>query len=338
MRKFCLRIVLFALFIVAIDRPFLLFRYKIINVFSEISENKMKQLSQYVKANNIKSVDIAVYGSSHPQFGISSDIISEQTHKSCLNFAYGGGSNLGAQVDFIKKLDLKSELIIFPTDVYSFSEKNKKIDHFQQVFFGKSSKSVAEKTESNEMNISNLSTDFLRFSNAYMYAHFIPRYLKDVAHKNYTLPYFRKQGAPDLSVFSMYNGYEISRTGWVNGKGYANVQTYRYPWWVFKPEEEAVESLRSLIAYCKQKGTKLCLVQIPEHKLALSYKQKYIDFDNWMRKFAADNEVLYLNYDDAAVFPVDNDSLFYDTDHLNGRGAELFTAQLIAQLRERGMI
>lgn len=315
MRQFVFKVVLFALFIIAVDRVFILFKYKEKNLFNDISKNKLAKLAAHIHDQKIKSVDIAIYGSSHPQFDISPEIISSVTGKSCLNLAYGGGTNIGAQYEFIKKLDIKCRVLIYGIDVFSLNQEALKSDDFQAAFF-------------NGPGSFNLNEDYLRYSNVYLYSHFVKRYIAEVKHGNFTLPYLRKNDSTDLSMFAKYRGYEINPDGWVKGNGIANKNYVRYSGLPFAPKKTSKEALEHITAYCRDKGITLIIVQTPEHAAALNYAQKYTDFDKWMKQFAADNKVKYLNFDAPEVFPVSNDSLFFDTDHLNARGAELFSTQL----------
>jgi len=315
MKQFLTKIVLFTLFIVAVDRVFILFKYKEKNLFNDISKAKLTKLAGYVHTNRIDSVSIAIYGSSHPQFGISPEIISKETGKSCVNFAYGGGTNIGAQYEFMKKLGVKSKVMIYAIDVFSLNQMAQKSDDFQTAFF-------------NGSGGFNLNEDYLSYSYMYLYSHFVKRYVMDMLHGKFTPPYLRKSDSTDLSMFAKYNGYTISPAGWVQGNGYANVNYLRYANVNFEPQKDSKEALEHIVAYCRDNNTKLFIIQMPENAAALSHKQKYTDFDNWMNQFAADNKITYINFDKQDAFPVNNDSLFFDTDHLNIRGAEQFSLQL----------
>jgi len=320
MKKFAVKIVLFTLFIVAIDRAFILFKYKTKNIFAEISTNKLTRLRGYIDSNKVREVDISVYGSSHPQFGISPEIINKETGMSCLNFAYGGGSNIGCQYEFIKKIGIKTKIMIYAIDITALNQKPAKIDNFQQAFFRGNN------------SIFDFSQNYLNYSNIYKYSHFVKNYVKNIRQKKYTLPYFRKKEKMDLSAFSQYNGYNLSPLGWVAANGYLNPNHVHYSKFTFKPQNESCKALEQVVAYCRSNNAKLFIIQVPEHGAALRYKQKYIDMDKWMAKFAADNQVAYINFDKEDVFPVNNDALFFDTDHLNAQGAELFSKQLSATL------
>ena len=324
MQRFLIRIVLFTLFIVAIDRVFILFKYKEKNLFNDISKNKLKKLAGYINSNKIDSVDIAIFGSSHPQFGISPEVISKETGKTCVNFAYGGGTNVGAQYEFIKRVNIKARVMIYAVDVFILNQKAQKSDDFQTAYF-------------NGPDVFTVNEDYLSYSYMYLYSHYAKRYLMDmIVNKNYTPPYLRNSDNTDLSMFAKYDGYNITPAGWVQGKGYANLKYLRYADLSFDPQKESKESLEHIVNYCNDHNTKLFIIQVPEHAVALSYKQKYIDFDNWMNQFASDHKVTYINFDRQDIFPVNNDTLFFDTDHLNIHGAEQFSLQLAKTIKAAG--
>lgn len=319
MRKFITKLVLFTLFIVSLDRLFILVKYNEKNLFTDISKNKLTRLADYLHRKHITSTDIAIYGSSHPQFAISPEILSQATHETCINFAYGGGSNIGAQYEFIKKLDVPCKTLVYAIDVFSLNDEAAKSDDFQPLFF-------------NGSRAFNLNEDYLRYSNMYLYSHFVPKYLADLRHGNYRLPYLRKSDSTDLSMFSRFIGYDITPAGWVRGNGFLNKSYLRYANLLFEPKRTSKEALEHIVAYCRDKGIGLLIIQTPESAAALNYSQKYIEFNKWMIEFAAANRITYLNFDNPGAFPVNNDSLFFDSDHLNTRGAELFSQQLAKAL------
>jgi hypothetical protein len=323
MKHFIVKLILFTLFIVAIDRVFIVFKYHDKIVSNAIAAAKLKKLSAYLKEGKIGQTDIAVYGSSHGQFGIIPDEISKATGMSCINFAYGGGTNIGSQESLIKRLDMKSKLMIYAIDVFSLNYKPAVTDDFQRAFFNEK-RSIFDKD-----------FDRLSYSNIYKYAHFIKPYITDIRQGKYIPPYFRNSEKVNLTMFSSYVGYNVAKNGWVAGDGIMKRDYALYADLNFDPQSGAIESLEHIVAYCRQQNTTLIFVQVPEHEIALSYKQKYIDFDNWMNKFANDHKVTYLNFDQQNAFPVGADSLFFDTDHLNARGAKLFSEQLAKAIASR---
>jgi hypothetical protein len=322
MKGFLIKVILFSLCLFATDRLFLLLRYKDTNVFSEIAFSKMKTLSRHLAANKVETIDIGIFGSSHPQFGLSPEIISKVTGKSCINFAYGGGTNIGAQYELIKRLQLKPKVIVFAIDVFSLNYAAVKGDPFQDTLFNNHSIFAA--------NVDNP----LNYSYIYLYSHFLSRYKSDFKRGNFTPPYFRENDSIDLTMFSQYYGFEISPTGWVRGNGHLNKNFLRYSSFEFKPNRESIQALERIVAYCKAGNIRLVLIQMPEHAVALAYSQKYKDFDKWIRNFTSENDLIYLDFDNQNAFPVDNDSLFFDTDHLNIKGALLFSDMLAKQLKD----
>lgn len=306
----------------ATDRLFLLLRYKDTNIFSEIAFSKMKKLSNHISDKNITSVDIGIFGSSHPQFGISPEIISRVTGKTCLNFAYGGGTNVGAQYEFIKRLHVKPKVMVFALDVFSLNYAAVKGDPFQDTFF-------------NYHPFFQINTDdALSYSYIYLYSHFFPRYKKDLMRGNYTLPYFRKKDSVDLTMFSRYDGYAVTPTGWVQGSGLLNKNFLRYSSFEFHPERESIAALENIAKKCREENIRLIIIQMPEHEVALGYSKKYADFEKWITQFASNNNAAYFNFDTKSAFPVDIDSLFFDSDHLNMKGAELFSELLAERISE----
>ena len=320
MGKFVKRLLFFLCLLYIFDRSFILFRFNEINVFNEISVAKMRQISPIVLDDSPH--DILVLGSSHAEFALSPELIQNATGLNCLNLAYGGGSNIGKQIHLLNNyLALHDSTapgtILFGMDVFTMNRSPIYHDEFQKILFDEPA------------TIKHFANKRVFKSNAQLYARFIPSYLANVRKGKWALPYFADLQTYDLKVFKEYNGYEISKLGWV--QGYATLEPYyiRYSKVNFLPDTKAESDLIKLISLCKQNEIELVFFQIPEHAVSLEYGKKYEDFDVYMNQLASDHSLKYYNYNSPEVFPVDTDSLFFDSDHLNANGAILFTKMLL---------
>jgi len=318
MRAFLIKVGLFLLCLFCIDRAFILFRYA--NVFADIAVEKMKVLRKAVDSAPGGRVDIGIFGSSHVQFGVSPEIISDETHRYALNYGYGGGGNLGAQLSMMRGLGNLPATVALGVDVFALGAKPLATDDFLDSFFGRKASFTPRK-------------DPLTYSYIYLYTRFIPMYVSHAKKGKVLPPYFLKgNDIYDLSMFSDYRGYDITPLGWVKGDALINKQFVRYAYDDFVLDSAALKCLSDISDLCRQHNSRLVLFQVPEHAVSLVNKEKYARFDTLMRSFAKQKDCVYWDFDKASVFPVDNDTLFFDSDHLNVRGAELFSSMLADSL------
>lgn len=134
-------------------------------------------------------------------------------------------------------------------------------------------------------------------------------------------------------MFDKFEGYIIKEDGWVSAKGLLNKNYIRYSTLTFNPDKNAIATLEDYVKLCKENNIKLIFVQVPEHEVSLNSRQKYLDFNKWMRGFMNKTKLKYLDYNNSENFPVNQDKYFLDSDHLNGDGAELLSMLLSEKLK-----
>jgi hypothetical protein len=322
MRKFVLKVALFLMILFLIDRSFIFFKEVDQNIFSLIANEKMGKMSKLSNAR--LNSDILIVGSSHAQFGISTRILEKQLKVTALNMSYGGGSNVGLQLNLLKKLiknkNISPKTIVFAMDVFTLNAPPLDDDESQGIFF-----------QEQKTPILNFDHYFVSFCKLYGLG--IPRYLKKVVKKmNYQLPFFEKQTF-NLSMFNKFDGYTIEDDGWVRANGILNKKYIRYSTLTFNPDKKSMVMLDDYVRLCEENNIKLIFVQVPEHQVSLNSVQKYIDFNHWITGYVSKTKLKYLDYNNSQKFPVNEDKLFLDSDHLNAEGAELFTLLLSENLQ-----
>jgi hypothetical protein len=328
MKKFIVQILIFVSLLIILDKSFILFRINEKNLFAEISAEKMRVLSSKIKKPATPS--IMIVGSSHGQFGISPEILNEKLNVSALNAAYGTGANIGLQLSLLRKLidrNIMPQLIIFGLEVFSQNSPPIYSDEFQTILFG----------VSNDVGKNRLMKSFRsRLFQSYfkLYSRFLPRYLSQIKAGHYSLPLFNRTSTYDLSMFSQYKKYEITDSGWVKGYALLNKEYIRYADTVFDPDQKAQADLDDYVDLCRLNGIKIVFVQIPEHIVCLKYAKKYDDFDVWVKQFISRNNCRYWNFNNLESFPISQDSLFFDSDHLNVDGASLLSDILAGYLKK----
>jgi hypothetical protein len=327
MKRFLTRLSVFLISLMVLDRSFILFRHKETNVFAEIAREKMRLLSKEIRSDRFSKIWIV--GSSHAQFGVSADVLSAVLETPAINLAYGGGANIGLQLALLKRLLREGvsspRLIVFCIDVFTLNAKPLSSDDFQDILFG----------EREGLNSFSFLADFNSY--AKLYGRFVPEYLKQMRGGNFSLPFFETGENYDLSMFSQYSGYEISERGWVKGRGVLNRNYVRYANMLFEPKVEAEYELDEYLEICKQRNIRVLFVQVPEHEVCGQVSQKYQDFNKWMRGYASGQGLFYRDFNALSEFPISTDELFFDSDHLNEKGGELFSLRLAECVKGYGI-
>jgi hypothetical protein len=319
MKQFILKLLIFISLLFIIDRSFIVFRYNESNIFAEIAREKIITIKSSFHSKEY--FDVLIFGSSHAQFGVSPTIINQYSGLKCLNIAYGDGANIGKQLNLLKHLvnsknSKTPKIILFGMDVFTLNGTPVYNDEYQDILFGKQHYKNS------------------KYLNSYitLYSRFIHRYLIDLKNHKYTLPYFRNENSYDLSMFNQFQKYDITEFGWVKGYGILNPTYIRYNKTSFSPDKQALIDLQDFISLCRENNIKLIFFQTPESEVCLKYNQKYDDFNQYMNILSVNSSVRYINYNTIEKFPVNNDSLFFDSDHLNVSGAKLFTNSLVKDI------
>lgn len=95
----------------------------------------------------------------------------------------------------------------------------------------------------------------------------------------------------------------------------------------------------TIISFCKAKNYKIILITTPLTGLYLEKipKTLKVEYNNFLFELANRYEISYLDYSSDNRF-MNNQELFMNTDHLNKKGAELFTKIVIEDLKKLGII
>ena len=87
------------------------------------------------------------------------------------------------------------------------------------------------------------------------------------------------------------------------------------------------KSLNDIIKYCYDENIKLYFVVTPEPDISIMGVHNYDDYIDYLKMIANDNEVVYLDFNLVRRNMMDTSdvSLFKDGDHLNEKGAKIFS-------------
>ncbi|GHT39136.1 hypothetical protein AGMMS49965_04350 [Bacteroidia bacterium] len=104
---------------------------------------------------------------------------------------------------------------------------------------------------------------------------------------------------------------------------------------VAKREPELVELFDSYLGYCKENGIQVILVYTPQYIKATEFTKNWDGEMQLFRDFAEKYDIPFLDY---THDPICNDTTyFFDSMHLNKKGAELFTLKLANDIKAQNL-
>jgi hypothetical protein len=162
----------------------------------------------------------------------------------------------------------------------------------------------------------------------YRYREDVRRYVRDLFRARYSPPFLRHDGERDREMFTEFESIELDEYGHAQGLGRANPDYLRRRGTAFMPQRIGVEALESMVALAARQGVDIALVHVPEYVACHVETERYRKFRNFMESFAKKNGLRYHDFNRADRFPIDSTELFFDSDHLNLAGAELFSQML----------
>ena len=101
MKKFFTKLILFFLILGGLDHSFIIFRKKNVNLFADIASEKVKMMGIDLLSSGFNP-EVLVMGSSHVQFGVDTQVLSNETNLESYNAGFGWGTNIYIQKNFLK--------------------------------------------------------------------------------------------------------------------------------------------------------------------------------------------------------------------------------------------
>jgi hypothetical protein len=334
--RFIVKSVAFAVVFLVLDSGFVLFHYRETNIFAKAADDKMMLAAgALVPANHVGRVDWLFMGSSHAQFGFDTDYLEERSGYRAYNLGYGGGYHLGEQVQLLRgylaRLKKHGEspprLIVLAIDVFALNANAQGDGALVRPFVTDAGTGLGW-LDRYRAWLRAWPVHLRTFADGRN----VMRYVRECWKGNCELPVFRteRREGSELEYFTRYDGYVITPSGFVAGNATLNPGKIRYGAVNFAPRRDSIEA--EFVGVCRDHGVRLVLVQLPEHAVALAYKEKYAEFAAWMTTFAEEWQVQYLDLNNPTSFPVAHDDLFFDSDHLNRRGARALAERLLRLL------
>lgn len=331
--KLTFKLIIFLSFFLAIDASAFVFKSPNSDVFSKISDEKMRETKKKLFQSDYHP-DILIFGSSHAELGIDPAIISHELNASAYNLAFGGAAGTGNQYFLLKNYLKKGgepRGIIYAIEVFSLKVHPISGASILKPLLHGDLEFLFEAWKQPQFAIETLGFQ----PKSFMYSPNIITFLDQLLQKgNSTLPLHWYKDI-NKSMFKSYSGYKIETTGLVRGFGIANPDYVREKDIHLIVQEKNVSYLKRFVNLCQQNHIDLLILQIPEHASVHEFAPKYQEFNDWMEKFSTKNNVNYINFNDKNKFPINKDEHFFDTDHLNSEGSKILTSQLAKLLREQ---
>lgn len=312
MKKICFKVILFI-------SPFVILSYPMDLWISEMLKKSNEAPGEYEVLNDIYkgklNCDIAIYGSSRAWVHIDPAIIENSTHQKAYNFGIDG-HNFWIQylrhLEFIK-YNSKPSKIIMSVDVFTFQKEANLYYKNQFLPYMLWNKNIRQYTSS--------------YNGFDFFDYYIPslRYVRDkdllfkslqIAFNKETIPNYRKQGYKGMDL-DWNNDFEKAR----EEMSFFEVQIH----------EPSIELFQQFIKECKAMDIEVVMVYTPEHISGQKFVSNRARIFEVFEKISKEQNVMFLDYSDYDICL--DKTYFYNASHLNLKGAELFTNQLIDDLK-----
>lgn len=259
------------------------------------------------------NADLLIMGSSRAEFHISPKILDSTL---CLN-AYNLGLSAWhfdmqyARFRMYLQHNRKPKYIIQNVDVYGFSKRSDVVDSPQ--FLPYIQDTILQKTirgHKGEFDIYQRNIPLLKYKDQ-----------QSIAFEGF----FNFMGFTNLyDTTSKYKGYQGNDYAWNNDFGsfkkrFPNGAKYRF-------DKEVKRQFNDFLAFCQRENIKVFLVYAPEYYEVQPYYKNKSELINLCQESAKKYDCYFLNYSKNLLCY--DRKYFYNSQHLNKTGAELFSLDL----------
>jgi hypothetical protein len=263
-----------------------------------------------ITKNNIQA-DLVIVGSSRAVYHFNPLIINSVTKMKSYNIGLDG-QIINYQLPILKTYlqhNVKPGYVIISVDI-SFLWKQS-IVQGKEYYVG-------------VLNEKDIYDNLLSLDKEFFFYKYIPLY------------FFLSTRAPKLiSINSMYHGEKIfidTNKGFLNNdvewNNDFNNFVKQYPdGYRVNFDSEGINDLEKLIVFCKTNNITPIMVFSPEYFEIYKYQNNRVEVKNIYSDIATKNEIIYLDYSDTCNISY-NRSYFYNSQHLNYKGAKVFSRQL----------
>jgi hypothetical protein len=260
--------------------------------------------------------DIIIYGSSRALVHVSSKIFEDSMHISTYNLGING-HNFWLQYlrhKELLKFNKKPKLIILSLDIFTLQKRIDLYDYNQFLPFMLWNDDIKQYTSS-----------YIGFST---YDYYVPliRYNHKIDSFFAALKSFRGL-KPNLKRIKGYMGMERN---WNNDLDKAKSKVDYYE---IKIDTVSVMLFEQFINECKYNGTELILIYSPEYIEGQNYVINRNEIISKYQYFAQKYNLQFIDYSNDKLCM--QKQFFYNAQHLNKKGSEIFTKKLIKDIKAR---
>lgn len=261
--------------------------------------------------------DIAIIGSSRAWVHINPQILEDSLDKTAYNFGIDGHN---FRIQYLRhseylKYNKKPEQIIVSVDVFSFQEQNELINHQQFLPYMLWNKEIY-----------NYTISYRGFNKI-----------------DYYIPLVRYFGETSSLIHSLSVLFNINNNEKLRNKGFkgmdrqwnsdfknAKEENKKYKIII---DKESITLFKYFIEECRRDGINLTLVYTPQYIEGQHFVANRTEIMNTFKDISDSYNVAFYNYsNDSICF---DKSLFYNSSHLNKKGATLFSQKLAHDLMKQ---
>ena len=259
--------------------------------------------------------DLIISGSSRAWVHVSPFILDTALHLNSYNLGFDG-QNIEMQnlrLKFYEKYNGRPRTIIHCVDIYTLTR--------QDTLFYK------------EQFAPYLNDPIIREGTARLHGFTLLDYFNPFTKYQYETRYIAMGVLEYFNIrhwkSTRYKGYEGQDLPWDNRLELARK---KYPiGWTLKPDDKSIAVFDAYLKDCKENDVQVILVYPPEYIEGQSLTRNRGEIIGLYSQLARKYNIPFLNYSDDTLSTVK--SYFYNTQHLNKNGSELFTALLAEDLK-----
>ncbi len=272
--------------------------------------------------NSKINADLLIMGSSRAAFHISPKILDSTLSLNSYNL---GLSAWHFDMQFARfkvylQHNRKPKYIIHNVDVYGFSKRGDVVNY--QQFLPYIQDTILQKTirgHKGEFDIYQRNIPLLKYKND-----------SELAFEG-IFDYFNVKNFYDTT--SKFKGYRGNDFAW--NKDFENFRKY-YPKGVkYRFDKELKQQFGEYLAFCQHENIKVILVYAPEYYEVQKYYKNKNELIELCQKSAQKYGCYFLDYSKNAICY--DRQYFYNSQHLNRRGAEVFSLDLSGKLKGMGL-
>jgi hypothetical protein len=266
------------------------------------------------------NADLIVMGSSRAEVHISPTILEKQLKISTYNLAMNGWTfpMHNARFNIYLKYNKKPKYIVHSMDLQMLSRREELVG-YQQFLPYLHDPHIQEATKD---------------------------YKGEFGLAQYYLPMFKYNGNLDLAAAGFLRYFNFVENERISDKGYKpqarkwdgafEAFKRKFPNGYAHPfDSKAAEEFTSYLRYCKENGIKIVMVFSPEYIELYPLITNRNEIISLFQKYSKEFGIPFLDYSNHPI--CFNKSYFYNSEHLNKEGSELFSKILTQDLQDLGI-